>query len=260
MNRRFTLLGGHSAVGAAVAAGFRAGRGAPKGRAAARAGAEVRGRPDVAQADGQSVDPRIDHRRGDRLARPHFRRPSDRQLYLADRDRIDRRRGRLRRVLRLRRRTCSSSIRRERWSRTGADRARATTGPRRTPARDRRRRQCLDRRRRRQRYENSQVLEGRQVHRAVSARLAALAPPAPAPARGAGDTAYAGVSPGRGARRSRRRSRRPRRTRRRARPRFRRTATAWTASAARWASRSTARRTKYSSPTDRAIIGSRWST
>ena len=107
----------------------------------------------------------------------------------------------VRRVLRARRRTCSSTTRAARssthWGGPGEGLRLAGTERR---SRDRRRGQRLDRRRGRRRFENSQVLEGRQVHRAV--RQGSGRAPAGRPAgagRSAGDTAYAGVSPGRGA-------------------------------------------------------------
>ena len=99
MNRGITLFGASLLV--SLAARSRRRRRPPRGRRrrAASAGPEVRGRPDVAQADGQSMDPRIVGGRGGRLARPRVHGSHDRHVHAAHRDR-PRDRPAYRRVLR----------------------------------------------------------------------------------------------------------------------------------------------------------------
>ena len=101
--------------------------------ATARDGAAFRGRPDVAAADAEPLDPRLGGRRGGRFARSRVRRQSHRQLQRAHGERVGHEPadGRVLHAGAERARVRCGG---RRSSAIGAARARATTGRRRTPA------------------------------------------------------------------------------------------------------------------------------
>ena len=202
MNRGMALFGAALLRRVGRSARRRKRRPARRAESGGRPGAQVRGRPDVAQADAESLDPRLGDRRRHRLARSRLRRPPDRQLHAAHRDRLGRGDPAGRRVLRLGAERARVRPERGRSSATGAARAkgydwptqnagiaidptRATSGSaaRAAPIRE---------------FSSSRrtASSSRSTASSGGARRRS---PAAGRGRSAGDTAYAGVSPGQGA-------------------------------------------------------------